>query len=155
MIEDRLVTLLDDARASLIDCGSGDVCRAMVWPGEIVAFIGCGFDCADSTTCGQLWVRLVTSFTYRSFPIPEPDPTCLNMIAHQIEVGVVRCMPVGDEEPPSDDTISETALLQMRDARALRQAIAKVDGAYTLDQYTPIGPSGDCVGGSWLVSVDG
>jgi hypothetical protein len=108
----------------------------------------CG-SCTDGGCGGQAWVRLVTAFPSMSFPSPLSDSmNCFAPLVYQIEVGIVRCKPVGKASsargyaPPTLD----------QSVGALRLQTA-ADFNYMIGQYTPVTPDGDCLGGAFLVTA--
>jgi hypothetical protein len=75
-----------------------------------------------------------------------------------IEAGVYRCVPVGGEEPPTCDERTESAWGFIRDARALRTAVACCD-ALKKDRIEfmsqdPSSVSGGCSGVSVQFTID-
>lgn len=150
--------------AALVDClceeltvsGGGPVCWCGAYPGASVSWEYCsGGECTNGA-CGMAWVRPAAVFPYDSFPIPSLDPRCERPLAWAIEVGVLRCMPQPDDGEllPPDEMLTVT-MTTMLDARAIHTAIKCCDGVEAaVEQYTPVGPLGGCVGGFWTAYLD-
>ena len=153
MIEQEVVKLLAQVVHEAEHCGAGPLCTAAVFPGVEVPWDYAG-DCGS--TCGFAYVRLMTSFPYDVFPQPAFAASCINPPAHQLAVGIIRCLPVmeDDGDPPSPDDISANALDRFKDQRAIRSAIIKVQPRGSmLGAWQPLGPLGGNVGGEWNVYV--
>jgi len=127
----------------------------------------CG-TCADGKCGGQAWVRLVDAFPSVVFPTPLTDlNNCNAPLAYQLEVGIVRCKPVGTSSgvrgyvPPSTEQQVEALRLQLADMAAIRRAInccfsSDVDDIdYIMGSYVPVSPDGDCLGGAITLWVRG
>lgn len=126
----------------------------------------CG-TCTDGKCGGQAWVRLVDAFPSEEFPAPSQILTnCNSPLAYQIEVGIVRCKPVGTSSgvrgyvPPTLEQNVEALRLQLADFAAIRRAIqccfAKNDDIdYIMGSYSPVSPDGDCLGGAVTLWVRG
>ena len=155
-IEQYLLTLLDEAEKALAECGRPPVCRSAVYPGAQAVWDQCG-PC-DADCMGMLYVRSDVAFPFEVFPNVAADGRCALPMAHQIELGIVRCAPMMDDEgePPAPDDITDAALGLLGDQRALRVAISRLgsDKVRALVNWQPQGPQGGCVGGSWAVIVD-
>lgn len=108
--------------------------------------------------CDFGWVRLVTAFNYTQFPIPNQRVGCdPGALGFNMEVGIGRCYPIpSDGSAPSAEQAAEGTRLQMADMAAIRRAIICClgdDVEYLFGQYTPFGPQGGIVGGSWQVGI--
>lgn len=153
--EDRLIwpimlDLVDCLRSEIEAAGVPGVCFLGVLPGAQWA--------ADWSDEGQAWVRLVAAFPSATLPSPDQRATCAAPLAAVLEVGMLRCAPVGDgPEPPSEVEMFEATRLQMADMRVMLRAIqcclGKTKREHVLGLYTPLGPQGAAVGGSWQVTV--
>lgn len=126
-----------------------EVCMCSVLPGDSVAL--------DYAEQGQAWVRLVMGYPTTTFP--DQDQTlsnCGRPLAYQIEMGLMRCAPMLAEDgtPPDAQEQFEATRLQWADMEAMRQAIrcCYPDDA-VLSQYTPYGPEGGLVGGTWTLYI--
>jgi hypothetical protein len=125
----------------------------------------CG-QCSEGKCGGQAWVRLVDSFPSNDFPSPNQTlNNCKVPLAYLLEVGIVRCKPVGTASgvrgyvPPSMDQQVGALRLQTADMAAIRRAISccldsdNLD--YILGSYIPISAEADCLGGAFQVWVRG
>ena len=108
--------------------------------------------------CGTAWVRLNSAFPSSSLPSADTTlSSCTAPLAYEIELGVGRCAPAPDDDgtPPTVSEELDSALLLLSDLWSMRTAIdCCFAGADTvLGTYTPFGPQGGCVGGTWTVVV--
>ena len=154
-----LVSLAECLCQQITDSGLPEPCFCGILPGgPEVAFDYC--DSCEDGTCGQAWVRLGNVFPSTVFPAPQVDNAkCTSPLAFEVEVGIVRCAPaMGDEgQPPSLGDQFVTAQLAVADMMAMRRAILCCANStkgrdYYLGAYSPIGPEGGCVGGSWATA---
>lgn len=121
--------------------------------------------CAEGQCGGQAWVRFVTTFPSIEFPQQQVlASNCTVPVVYQIEVGMARCKPVGTSsgvrgyQPPTLEEQVDALREQMADVAAMYRAInccfmGNKDGNYNIGQYTPLSPEGDCLGGSFLITV--
>lgn len=108
---------------------------------------------------GMAWVRLSQSYT--STNITDQARTlsnCALPIAGVIEIGIVRCAPSPGRSgtPPTVLQQFEATRLQMADMAIMRRAVVccfgqSKDFSAQLSGYTPFGPQGGLVGGSWTL----
>lgn len=137
-------------------------CGPMV--GELV--IDYCSNCADGKCGGQAWVRLVNVFPSIDFPQPSQTlNTCAMPLAYQLEVGVVRCKPVGSTSgargftPPTLEQQVGALRLQTADIQAMLRAINccfdDTNMDFIVGQYNPVTPEGDCLGGAFTLWVRG
>jgi hypothetical protein len=134
-----------------------ELCFCGVIPGDAV-----DTSLASLGTCkgGMAWVRMVTSYASTTFPQQDELAGCATLLAATFEVGVLRPAVLGtDRRPPTvADLVAETRL-QFSDQSAMHRAIAccanssSFDFVYALGDYTPDGPDGSLVGGSWTVTI--
>lgn len=150
--------LLSDCLCSALDDTPGGVpCFCGVVPGANVAMDYC--DCGSTArACGMAWVRLDSLYPSRVFPQPATEANaCRDPLAARIQLGVTRCLPGMDARgnPPSVAAQAEAVRVQMADMAAMRRAASCcfTSGLFLLGQYTPIGPTGNCGGGQWTVTV--
>jgi hypothetical protein len=149
--------LLDNLVSQLAHTRGGLPARVGLYPGEEVAPM-------DECCAGQAAVRV-----YRIFPItgrfPQQNHGPLTCAAGQsyamtCEMTVYRCAAVlqSNGEPPTVAALRENVVVQLDDAAAMRRAIRQTaqdlefdpvsgSGMFVEDDYNPIGPAGDCVGG--------
>jgi len=122
----------------------------------------CG-ECSENG-CGQAWVRLVDTFPSVSFPTPDQSVNnCGTLWAATLEIGIVRCKPLGTSTgirgyaPPSTTQLLDALRVQTADMRAMREAVqccfATGDTPYMIQQYQPGTPDGDCLGGIFNVII--
>lgn len=132
-------------------------CFCGVIPGDQVALDYCT-DC-DSTGCGMAWVRVAgVGPRQASFAQPVRQPAgCQVILEAAFEVGIVRCapMPGPDGQSPSLEAQLDAAQLQMADMAAGLEAAACCfrDRDSQVSGWTPLGPQGGCLGGTWFVTV--
>jgi hypothetical protein len=142
------VTLAEEQRPPL--CFNGPI------PGDGVtaAWIG---ECAEGGPCGMAWVRVILAYPATGVGIVDQTANnCGKNIGLDIEVGILRCTPVGAEDAEQEEVDAlASSREQMADLLTLRKAIsccpslAKSD--YVLGTWTPMGPLGGVVGGAWTV----
>lgn len=150
-------TLCDELSAQLELTRAGQVCIASVYPGNMaVEEFGCGCDGGE----GQAWVRVVSMAPTINFPEPYVTPaTAYDPLAWAVtlELGVVRCYPVTDDNSmPHPAYLDSAARDAMDDAAAMRRAalcafdpqVPKIPG-----QWEPRGPSGGVHGGTMQLIV--
>lgn len=134
--------------------GLPPTCFCGVLPGAEVALEYMG-DCSGA--CGQAWVRLATSYPSVSIGVPlDRANNCAAGIGLEIELGVMRCLDVGDgPEPPPPALMADAALLQSSDMMAMYRAVAccRRSKDYIIGQYTPLGPEGGVVGGTLAIGI--
>lgn len=168
LIEDRAIypTMIDLAACLCLETeaeGGPALCYCGVIAGELVLDF-CGGDCGAGGCGGQAWVRLTSAFPSGTFPNPDALPTnCFSPIAYTLEVGIARCMPMGESgpngyTPPSLDQQVDALRLQTADIAAMRRAIqccfGKGDRDYILGQYDQATVNGGgCLGGVFTVTV--
>lgn len=126
-------------------------CFCGVLPGETTVW-----DYQD----GMAWVRLASTVPSTVFPSQDFSlNNCGKTLAAEIEVGVLHCAPrIGaDKAPPTEVEQFEAARRQVATMAAMRSAILCCqelnEGDMVLGDYSPLGPNGGLVGGSWTVNV--
>lgn len=153
-----LLELLDCLCEHVDQYGQGPVCWCGIYPGSQVSWEYCG-ECS-SGTCGMAYVRPGTAQPYNTFPIGELDATCASPIFHNIEVGIVRCLPTAEDDGslPDAKELTEAALGMVHDQFALHRAIRCCEyvkpATLAVETWQPVGPSGGCHGGYWTLFVD-
>lgn len=161
MVEDRLawpvlVKLTDCLCTELVSSGLPPTCICSPMPGEAIA--------ADyvSKDQGMAWVRVSSVYPSSIFPAQDQSASgCAVEIAVQLEVGVLYCAPVTEgrsNNPPGLGRMFDSTRLQMATMAAMLRAIECCLGrasrkGVALGAYTPLGPEGGVVGGSWQVTV--
>lgn len=132
----------------------GPLCLCSPLPGSQIAL--------DYGTEGMAWVRVVGAWPSETFPAQAPSRgrSCTAPLAIQLEVGAARCAPaIGDQgELPTLTEQFDVTRLQMADMAAMRRAIqccaTAQPGLIELGQYTPGGPQGGVVWGTWSVFIE-
>jgi hypothetical protein len=154
VLTDLAACLCDEIDAS----GLPGTCFCGVVPGDAAAQDYAG-NCKDGK-CGMAWVRLLGAYPASGVAAQDQTPgNCGAGIGADIEVGIMRCMIVGDAQgnPPTPTQLLDTTALQMADAEAMRRAILCCSTIPNHDMllgtYTPLGPNGGLVGGVWSLSV--
>lgn len=146
----------------IIDSGLPDVCSCGPMIGDLVLDY-CG-NCGEGDCGGQAWVRMVDAYPSIEFPNPDSTPSnCNSPLAYTLEVGIVRCKPVGTNSsvrgysPPTLDQNVGALRLQLADMAAMRRAVqccfGSDDTTYILGSYVATTPDGDCLGGAFQVQV--
>jgi len=142
--------------------------RHLPEPCQIAPMIGeltldfCG-ECSERG-CGQAWVRLISVYPSVDFPLADQTVNnCGTLWAATLEVGIVRCKPLGEANsvggysPPSVNQLVEALRIQTADMRAMQDAVqccfATGDMPYFLTPYQPGAPDGDCLGGVFNVTI--
>lgn len=145
--------------------GLPGLCQSTVVPGPSAVMDRCAA-CGGTSDCqGQAWVRFVQEFPSRDFPAADTTGLCNTPMAYVLEVGLGRCLPTGSANglggftPPSLDALVNATRLQMADKRAMLAAIQCCmddgDVTYAIQGYSPIQVTGDCGGGTYLVTIWG
>jgi hypothetical protein len=152
MMDIVLASLVVELRAD----GTEEVCAAALYPGD-----GAPLDYAE---CGGMaWVRLITAAPSTSFPAPNGSvDNCALTLAYNLEVAVMRPAPIPEQfaggvpDLPTDAEHTAATHAQLADMEAMYRAFKRAakDIEMTLvGSYTPVGPIGGTVGGSWTISV--
>jgi hypothetical protein len=121
-------------------------------------------DCVDGKCGGQAWVRVADVFPSAEFPVPSQTISNCNVpLAFTLEVGIVRCKPMGENSqlrgytPPTLEQNVGALRLQMADMAAIRRAIqccfGEDDTTYIVGTYVSSPAGGDCLGGYFSVTV--
>lgn len=154
----QVLTQMADCLCEAVSTSQLDpLCFCSVLPGGgQVAFDFVNGNCDESDGMG--WVRLVTLYPTRIFPQPivEGAGNCNSILAVGVEVGIVRSVPLGDEEgnPPDMATMMAVAQQQAEESELIRRAIACCYGNGALvGTYAPVGPGDGAIGGYWQFSA--
>lgn len=158
LITDPVAPILADLAACLcsqiIADGLPAVCVCGVVPG-IQASLDYAGDCTDA--CGQAWVRLITSYPSTIIGQPSERPgNCGTSIGIEVEMGIARCVDVGDgTNPPDPLNLAASAVLQSADMMAMWRAVAccRHSKDFAIGTYLPSGPAGGLVGGVLTLSI--
>jgi len=150
----QLVLLADCLCEQIVASGAPETCFCGIVPGD-AAVAEYGGDC--SKKCGVAWIRLASVYPSVSIGQPYDEPkNCAAGLGATIEVGIMRCTPVGTgDQPPSPNQLLDATELQMVDATTMRRAVVCCPGSddMILGTYTPLGPAGGMLGGAWSLSV--
>lgn len=148
----------------------GPVCRSSVYPGEEIAPMDV---CCEGTSCHGMAAVRVYRIAPRTGRFPQQDHTArlhsCDKLNYQVtlELTVYRCAATLDDrgDPPSVADLTWNVKVQMDDAAAMRRAVGccysaiagrqvagvtlpyTLTGDYVEDDYNPVGPAGDCLGG--------
>jgi hypothetical protein len=144
--------------------GLPEPCQCSIIPGSEAVLDYCG-ECDPGGCGGQAWVRMAGAYPSQRFPsLDEGVVPCGSPMAYIIEIGIARCVDVGDASgiggftPPSVESQVAAVRVQTADMAAMRRALTCCltenhdDLTYTLGQYVPIA-GGGCNGGTWTVTV--
>lgn len=141
--------------ASLEASVGGPVCQCMLTAGTSTAY--------DNCCQGQAWIRVVSVYPSKSFPTPDGSRFRCDhqMMAAELEIGVVRCAPTMDDDgnPPSVQAIEESFRVvhsdRVRVMRALSCCFRPEQGCEVINigQWTPVAEQGGCVGGMTDVTI--
>lgn len=108
---------------------------------------------ADECRCGIAWVRLGEVYPTQSFPERVTDPSaCPNSFAVELEMGILRCAPIGTAQAPASASEWEQFSLDIsEDEQAMAEAVccftATMDRSDWLDLgSTPLDTEGGCGG---------
>lgn len=154
LIFDTLTDLATCLCAQIITDGLPETCYCGLIPGEAPA-VGYFGDCENN---GVAYVRLANAYPSKS--IGQQDlsvSNCGSVMGLDIEVGILRMMTVGDEDGnmPTAGEILEATQLQVADMLTMRRAVecCLQPEDYVMGSYTPVGPDGGILGGSWEVNL--
>lgn len=160
-MNDTLVQLLDGLRGALCeqleDVSSGPGCFCGMYPGASAVADWC--TCKRGDGCGMAWVRLDRVFPSGvRFPAVDTTASCTTVLAAVIELGVYRCAPIPDTTGKVDPIdLTNAVLRQVADADAMLRAMQCTDALnkrpHVMGTYLPTPGGGDCVGGTWPVTV--
>lgn len=130
------------------------MCSFTIHPGDTTIA-----DYGTESCGGMSWLRLVGANTTANFPSSNVTVNnCAYEMAFSAEVGILRpgVLPdvngVNEIDLPSDTERYDEAALQLKDMMAMKRALAAVGrdmDNFIIQAYTPIGPDGGIVGGTW------
>lgn len=154
-------TLLTELAACLCvqiqDAPGPDVCFCGVIPGDAAVAEYAG---SCNNKCGMAWVRLGTIYPSTVVGvIEEAAGNCGSGIGVDIEVGILRCAAMPDDRgnPPKPSALAASAKQCADDAMTMWRAISCCEAFgskdFILRGYSPAGPMGGLVGGTWALSV--
>lgn len=152
-------SLLECFRVYLLEQGVEAPAKIELRSGEVSAAIS---TTQDECCAGLAWVRIVRFFPVDTFPTEKEDwsPTGPAGWALVLEMGALRCAPVGDAANlPTGEDWSDAIHLQMKDALAMRKAVdccfAPLVESETLmvAGWDERAPEGMCMGGTQQVTI--
>lgn len=157
ILRGAMFDLLECADQALTDCDV-PAGRVFLAPGTTVPWD----DCCENG--GQLYVRVVEAYPTAgpgaNFPGIDAQQQCgVNLLAAQLAVGVIRCAHTIDDDgnPPSVEEVTVDALKTTLDMSILLNAITCCFGPkrkhFKVNNWTPQGVQGGCVGGEWTLFV--
>lgn len=148
----RLTLILNAASIAVSGCGvpvdkTGIVHGAIVWD-----------ECCE----GYLFLRVIQTNVTNPFPQPSETPTtCVRILGTQVEIGILRCAPMMDDNgnPPSDAVQSAFAYEMIVDKSILYNVLVNHNpdwAAYPLviGSWNPLDIEGGCGGGTWSFWID-
>lgn len=150
----HLAGLRDAVLDEVATRGLAGFCDSYLAAGQQFALDNCNGDCE-----GVLWTRTAGAFPSVDFPNPQSAVSRGPIIlAEQFEVGIVRGMSVPSKgQAYESDDFTRYTQRQHADMAAILNAICGyfrgLDISFIIGNYTPYGPQGACVGGSWLVTA--
>jgi hypothetical protein len=159
-LKEMIAILLEELTAGLEDADMLEsMCSVTAFPGNAVPVDYVGSD----ESCGSMaWVRHISSYPSVRFPSSDVSlENCHSTLAHIIEMGIIRPTPIPESdgsnvELPDDVAHLNTSLDLADDMILMKDSIARaaqsIDFAI-LGSYTPLGPEGGAVGGTWQVTV--
>lgn len=145
--------------------GLGPACRAAIMYGAGVPFDNCG--CGGDGECGHtgdIIVQLQGAFPSTSFPNQDAGATpCAPSMAYTFEVFATTCAPIEDGMGAEAEDLLAASRIQYAQMAAMRRAIlccfpqkgGKAGREVVLGNYAPAPNGGDCIGGSWTLTVAG
>ena len=149
----RMTDLATCLCAQIVVDLSPEPCWCGVMPGQEALLEALG----DACDGGIAWVRLITS--YPSQIVGQASTltgNCGMGTGFDLEVGIARVVTVEEEAPDPAEALAAVEQ-QIKDMDTMRRAIgccpALPKPDYILGAYTPLGPLGGVVGGSWTVFV--
>lgn len=140
----------------LDDTIGGPVCWCGLWHGEPVPWDYC--DACASDRCGMGYARVIGAFPYDTFPTITLDQTCRKPLGYMIEIGVMRCFPIMEEDGslPQPDNVNDAVITAYDDMEAMRRALlccAMTGVEVWLGEYAPVNEGG-CSGGTWSAYIN-
>lgn len=143
--------------AQIIEDGSPEPCFCGIVPGA-AAVADFAESCTDGR-CGMAYVRLTSTYPATQVGINDLEPgNCNKSTGFDLEIGIMRCFELEpDGGPLSPEDLMVATEQQIKDAETMRRAIDCCDAVgsrdYILGLYTPFGPDGAILGGSWVLNL--
>jgi hypothetical protein len=146
----RTMTIADALRevAGCVDSKLCVKCDVSLLPGQLPLW----------TSLDMAWVRLVGAYPSTRFPQQRIDSdSCAAPLAYQIEIGIIHCVPtVGNRgQAPMAEALENLAVQILQDMEDIKMALRCCLPGWDilLNTWTPIGPTGNVVGGSWQATI--
>jgi|SRR5690625_98231 len=135
-----------------------DRAKQYVDPAPELVIVAPGAEVAWDNCCGQLWARVVDfGPPSGARQVRKADGSlCAMRRQAQIELGMLRCAAVVDDHgrAPTAEEISADGAQVLADAEGLWLLLSCEVSVREVVKWTPVGPSGGCVGGHWRFTVD-
>lgn len=151
---DRLIALAACLCQQIRDDGLPEPCFCGVLPGEAASPLYAG-DC-DGDNCGMAWVRMGTAYPSDGFGDEQNQQpgNCVSGLGMDVEMGIVRCFPIPEDGAvPSESELSVAFAQQIDEMMTMWRAVSCCpdlpNKEVMLTGYTPIGPGGGMIGGTW------
>lgn len=141
--------------AQIVADGSPQPCFCGVSPGT--GFSPDLIQCDTEDACGVAFVQLSNSYPSQTVGVADQSPgNCGDAIGFDAVIGILRCFPLQpDGSNPPPDVQLQLFRQQMLDMETMRRALTCCDWLpsknVVVGQYTPVGPEGELLGGSFTV----
>lgn len=156
--EHRILDLL----SARLDGFDVPVCRAFLAPGQQVPWDTC-CECPSGSE-GQAWVAVERMYPVAPFPQQDAGAQRCHPTeyAADIVVGILRCAHTVDDQgnAPAAAVVTGDAAKVARDRKIILDTLLcdfldddADPGTFRLGAWTPLGPGGGCVGGSWSATI--
>jgi hypothetical protein len=152
-----MAALLESLMAEMRAAGTAEsMCMSTIYPGADIPL-----DFGPESGCGgTAWLRLVSANPTANFPTAASSiNNCHYSLAYTVEMGIARPAPVmedhlGNFTVPDDVEQFDAANALMDDMALMHRAIrgAGLD-QLILGDWTPQGPAGGVMGGTWTLVV--
>ena len=149
----------------LIECTQAELERSglpptisVVVPGQLAINDHAG----NGKECDELVVNVVQAYPYEVFPNPSDRALCTSPMAYEVQVTIFRCAanPEGTRQSPKPPTPAaqlNSVRSHLADMQAMKRAILCCvrddERLYALRTFTPVGPLGGVIGGTWSFVV--
>lgn len=156
-----LCAQVDADRQERVDANlpvSPQLCFCDLIPGEAPDGSYAGM-CDDQA--GMAWVRMISMYPAAAVGTVDQRPgNCTSGIGMDIELGILRPIPVASDDqgtPPEPEDVIFSAEQASRDALTLWKAVACCSALpnkdFRMSTFSPTGPLGGLVGGTYTVQV--
>jgi len=140
--------------AQIAEDGSPEPCFCGVMAGDHI--IPSFSICQEKN--GMAWVRLTSAYPASGVGIQnQTAKNCGSELGIEVEIGIMREMPYGSDtgEPPTPEEFLAASRLQTADMFSMIRAVNCCDAIedYILSTYTPHGPRGLSIGGTFTVML--